>query len=152
MKAGPIPFADKTLEAYHCEQSSNLLTFDYDADQKMVIIEFKGGGKYIYMNVPQEIVDKFYESESKGKYFHQFIKGKFTFEKIELRLDEQIILALEALDKFFDSKQYLGSRIILASKKLETGEKVIVTMLKPYGVFEISLPSFEIRDCYEYFK
>ena len=45
-------------------------------------IRFINGGEYMYFGVPQNIIDEFHNSESKGKYFAKYIKGQYAFQKI----------------------------------------------------------------------
>lgn len=66
-------------------KSSNLKTLTYDSEIQELIVEFNGNvneNKYKYKNVPQKVIESFLQAESKGKYFHSDIKGKYEFEKI----------------------------------------------------------------------
>jgi len=47
-------------------------------------IEFHSGGIYKYASVGEEVYKAMVESDSIGKYFHQFIKGQFMCTKVEL--------------------------------------------------------------------
>lgn len=51
---------------------------------RVLEIEFESGRVYQYFNVPQDIYDSMLESDSKGKYFNQHIRGKFPYQEIQL--------------------------------------------------------------------
>jgi KTSC domain len=58
------------------EDSGNIRSFTYDHPTETLQIDFHRGS-YLYFDVPKEIVVGMMGSESKGKYFQEFIKGKF---------------------------------------------------------------------------
>lgn len=62
--------------------SSDLSEVGYDADNNLLIVEFKNGNVYQYGLVPQEVFDGLISAESVGKYFNQFIKGNYSYSKI----------------------------------------------------------------------
>ncbi len=64
-------------------KSSNITSIDYNEKEQILIIEFIGGGKYIYNKLPKDIYNSFIKAESKGKFFFKNIKGKFEFKKIK---------------------------------------------------------------------
>lgn len=72
-------------------ESSNLKTLTYDSEDQNLIIEFKGkeNNRYQYKNVPEELVENFLKSESKGKFFHSDIKGKYEFKKISNQQEKE---------------------------------------------------------------
>ena len=53
--------------------SSNLKSSEYNTQTKELIVEFKKGGRYSYLKVPQEIFTKMRMSESQGAYFSKNI-------------------------------------------------------------------------------
>lgn len=55
--------------------SSTLLGFEYDSGN--LTIFFRDGGRYVYHNVPQEVFEQFKNSPSKGKFYNQYIKGRY---------------------------------------------------------------------------
>ena len=61
-------------------ESSNIRSIGYE--NKTLEIEFHSGGTYRYNEVGEEVYKSFLEAESKGKYFHQYIKGVFECEKM----------------------------------------------------------------------
>jgi hypothetical protein len=46
-------------------------------------IRFNSGVAYCYDKVPFEEYTKMIEAESAGQYFHQHIKGKFEYHKLD---------------------------------------------------------------------
>lgn len=62
-------------------ESSNIKAIGYEDD--MVDIQFHNGGTYRYYNVPAEVYVKLYNSESKGRFFHKEIKGKYDCAKLK---------------------------------------------------------------------
>jgi KTSC domain len=61
--------------------SSNLKSVGYDSDSKTLEIEFKNGSVYRYFEVPPATNSALMKSDSKGKFFHSTIRGKFRFER-----------------------------------------------------------------------
>jgi hypothetical protein len=66
-------------------KSSLITAVDYDEETERLVVEFKGGGTYVYSKVPKEIYKDMLYSESIGKFFTSRIKGNdaFPFEKAE---------------------------------------------------------------------
>ena len=62
--------------------SSNIDSVGYDPDKNILQIKFKSGGIYNYHDVPKRIYTTMIAAPSKGKYFHQEIKGNFKFVKV----------------------------------------------------------------------
>lgn len=61
--------------------SSSILSVEYlDKPVSDMIIEFVGGGKYLFRRVNEEVRNNFLESDSKGKYFAANIRNKFQSE------------------------------------------------------------------------
>jgi hypothetical protein len=54
----------------------------YDPEKKILTLGFNAGGYYDYLDVPKEICDGIIAAESKGKYYHAYIKNKFIYNKI----------------------------------------------------------------------
>jgi hypothetical protein len=51
---------------------------------RVLEIEFESGSVYQYFDVPQKIYDAMLQSDSKGRYFNQHIRGKFPYQEIQL--------------------------------------------------------------------
>ena len=61
----------------------------YDNETKRLVVVFKNSKEYFYDNVPTEVWKQFQESESKGKFYVQNIKGKYPADiKKEEKTDD----------------------------------------------------------------
>ncbi|KZX11337.1 hypothetical protein MBORA_15820 [Methanobrevibacter oralis] len=63
--------------------SSNLESVGYDPSTETLRIKFLKSGLYEYYNVPQDVYDGLMAASSKGKYFHNNIKDKYPYTKLE---------------------------------------------------------------------
>lgn len=69
------------------EGSSNLDHFDYDPNEKKLVVQFLNGTAYVYKDVPIEQYDALKAAAidpdtSTGKHFNTNIKGNFEFERL----------------------------------------------------------------------
>ncbi len=64
-------------------ESSDIDSIGYDEKNSVLEIEFLSGGIYQYANVSVDIYSNIINASSHGKYFHEYIKDKFTFNKIQ---------------------------------------------------------------------
>jgi len=64
-------------------ESSNLKTAVYTTDSKSLLVEFKNGQQYEYVDVPWELFTKFRMAESQGSFFNKNIARSFEYKKIE---------------------------------------------------------------------
>lgn len=69
----------KILNEVH---SSNIVRTEYDTETKKMIVEFKNGAKYEYVEVPHQIYTRFRMTESQGKFFSSDIAKKYKFTKL----------------------------------------------------------------------
>ena len=63
-------------------QSSMISAVGYDAQNKTLRIHFIQNADYDYSGVPSEIYQNLLSAESKGKYYHQYIKGQFPSKRV----------------------------------------------------------------------
>jgi hypothetical protein len=68
-------------------KSSYIAAIGYDAEKKVLEVEFKRGDAYRYFDVPQDVYDGLIaasqsEDSSVGKLFSS-IRGAFAFERVE---------------------------------------------------------------------
>ncbi|MGL5805836.1 MAG: lysine--tRNA ligase [Xenococcaceae cyanobacterium] len=61
--------------------STVIKSFDYDAEKKILKVEFSNGSIYLYRDVPQVIYKDLNDSPSKGQYFNSQIKDKFGYDR-----------------------------------------------------------------------
>jgi|TARA_R110002020_G_scaffold1018_6_gene5157 hypothetical protein len=62
--------------------SSNLKSSEYDVETKELIVEFRKGGKYSYLNVPLQTVISLKRALSTGSYFSKNISKNYKYKKI----------------------------------------------------------------------
>jgi hypothetical protein len=64
--------------------SSAMTSVGYDADQRILEIQFKSGGALRqFFQVPQELFDQLMAADSVGDFFNTFIHGKFEEKRID---------------------------------------------------------------------
>ena len=66
-------------------QSSVLAAVGYDAERRLLEIEFRSGAIYRYLEVPEEIHKRLLAAESKGHFFGAAIRDKFRNERVKPR-------------------------------------------------------------------
>lgn len=65
--------------------SSSIAAIGYDRQARLLHVEFRSGARYRYREVPEAVFAAFLNAESKGRYFAQYVRGKFAYERIEGR-------------------------------------------------------------------
>jgi hypothetical protein len=70
-------------------KSSNIEAVAWDRETKTLSVKFLNGGIYHYKDVPSYFFYELKEAHSPGKYFFEFIKGKFEFVKEEPKKEEE---------------------------------------------------------------
>jgi hypothetical protein len=58
----------------HVLDSSCLKSMGYATELQVLEVEFKGGQVYRYSGVSVELYEGFLMAESKGRFFHQFVR------------------------------------------------------------------------------
>lgn len=58
-------------------RSSFLRSADYDESTHRLILTMHNGRRYLYSGVPKNIYDGLIKAGSKGRFYDDFIKGKF---------------------------------------------------------------------------
>ena len=62
--------------------SSNISAIGYDPDSEVLEVEFINGAVYSYSGVPPGEYEGFMNAESKGRYLHASIKGRYSYAKL----------------------------------------------------------------------
>ena len=70
---------EKIINKY---KSSNIKSSVYETDTKKLIIEFNGGRKYEYMDVPSHVCASFRKAKSQGQYFNKNIVKKYDYKLV----------------------------------------------------------------------
>lgn len=63
-------------------RSSNLESYEYDAETETLTISFKSGSSYQYDGVPQAVVERLASAASPGKYFFAAIRDSYPYEEV----------------------------------------------------------------------
>jgi len=63
-------------------RSSNIRSLGYDPDTRTLEVEFHSGGLYRYSGVPESVYHAFMRAPSKGSYFHDYVKDRYTFRQV----------------------------------------------------------------------
>lgn len=61
-------------------QSSDLASVGYENGTLRIL--FNSGGLYEYYNVPERVFKELLSASSHGKFFHQFIKNSYRYQRI----------------------------------------------------------------------
>lgn len=64
-------------------ESSNLQSVGYDPETQVLEIAFHNGGVYQYLNVPAEQYHALMGAASLGSEFHQRIRDRYPFRRID---------------------------------------------------------------------
>lgn len=64
-------------------ESSAISSVGYDADAKILEVEFSSGAVYKYREVPAGVYRSLMKSSSKGRYVSQRIRDRFPFTRID---------------------------------------------------------------------
>lgn len=62
--------------------SSNLKSVGFDDDEGVLEIEFHSGGVYQYADVSPETYRELLSAQSRGRYFHENIRGQYDYFRI----------------------------------------------------------------------
>lgn len=63
-------------------ESSTMRSVGYEADIKVLEIEFESGAVYRFKEVPAKIYEGLMGAESKGKYFNREIRNCYEYEQV----------------------------------------------------------------------
>ena len=61
--------------------SSFIQSAEYDKSTKKLILRMKNGSQYVYENISPKRFKNFMNSDSKGKYFNEYIKPNYSVSK-----------------------------------------------------------------------
>jgi hypothetical protein len=62
--------------------SSMMVEVGYDAAQRILEIEFRTGGVYRYLDVPEQVFRDLLDARSKGRFFQANIEGLYEFDRV----------------------------------------------------------------------
>jgi KTSC domain len=61
--------------------SSTCISAMKRADDGAMTLTFQSGGTYVYFGVSEETFDAFCNADSKGRFFHANVRGRYPFTK-----------------------------------------------------------------------
>ncbi|MDV2481091.1 KTSC domain-containing protein [Methanoculleus sp. Wushi-C6] len=62
--------------------STNIRSVGYDEEDEILEVEFHSGGVYHYVGVPASVYEGLLTARSKGRYFGDFIRLRYPYEKV----------------------------------------------------------------------
>jgi hypothetical protein len=62
--------------------SSNLSAVGYDEAKHWLVVQFKNGSRYRYVQVPYQLFEGLMNASSKGTFFNQKIRDRFRYVKL----------------------------------------------------------------------
>jgi len=65
--------------------SKNVKRYGYREADKVLVVEFVGGGQYEYLDVPQDEFERMQNAPSVGKYLAHEITPKYKARKLEIK-------------------------------------------------------------------
>lgn len=73
----------ETAHDLDCQpDSSNVAGFDFNSDERVLIVEFKSGARYNYYDVPEAVFERMKVATSKGQFLAQNIKGHYRYARV----------------------------------------------------------------------
>jgi hypothetical protein len=63
--------------------SSVISDFSYDEAKHELLVTFVTGRRYLYEDVPPEVITWLNNARSKGKYFNRFIRDAYSWRELE---------------------------------------------------------------------
>jgi len=63
-------------------KSSNIKSIGYDEEKQILEIEFTSKIVYQFAKVSKRIYENLMNTDSKGTYFHKYIKNKYIYKRI----------------------------------------------------------------------
>jgi hypothetical protein len=62
-------------------ESTSILGYEYVADEQVLIVEYKHGGRYKYYDIPERVAEQMHAASSKGQFIAQNIKGTYRYAR-----------------------------------------------------------------------
>ena len=63
-------------------ESSNIVRFQYDEQNRVLRVEFKNGSLYGYYDLPASVFESMQAAESKGQFLAQQVKGRYRYARL----------------------------------------------------------------------
>jgi hypothetical protein len=65
-----------------CMPSTVIRRFSYSSDSRELVVEFVSGRRYLYSQVPPELVERMRGAFAKGVYFNRNIRDKHPYREL----------------------------------------------------------------------
>jgi hypothetical protein len=62
-------------------ESEAIDEIDYETARSTLLVRFAHGGWYSYFAVPRSVYELFIAADSKGRFFHEHIRDRYTFRR-----------------------------------------------------------------------
>jgi hypothetical protein len=69
--------------AWVAVDSSSIAALSYDAESRVLGVQFRSGAAYRYREVPAAVFAEFLRADSKGRYFAKKVRGKYAFVRVQ---------------------------------------------------------------------
>lgn len=81
---GYVPYDNlaSVLELRSPVASSAIERVGYDEAEAILEIEFRHGGVYQYFDVPEEVYRDLLTAQSRGRYYHDRIRGEYDYRQL----------------------------------------------------------------------
>ena len=63
-------------------ESTSIKSVGYDPEEEVLEVEFQSGRVYQYIGVPRDVYAGLLAARSKGRYFGEFVRLRYHYEKI----------------------------------------------------------------------
>jgi hypothetical protein len=64
------------------KDSSTIARFRYASETRVLMVEFKNGGRYDYFDVPEIVFERMKTAPSKGQFLAQNIKNAYRYARV----------------------------------------------------------------------
>ena len=82
MTSATLPYDPPAAMNRITVESRIVATVGYDDPSSTMELEFVDGGVYRYFVVPRSVFDDLLAADSIGRFFHEYIRGVYPFERI----------------------------------------------------------------------
>ena len=63
--------------------SAVIRSFGYDEESRTLLVVFRSGRRYHYLDVPAKVVKELRAAFAKGEFFNAHIRGRYVYRELE---------------------------------------------------------------------
>ncbi len=63
--------------------STVIQSFNYESASRQLVIEFQSHLRYVYYDVPAEVFREMRVAESRGAYFNQRVRDRYSYSRLD---------------------------------------------------------------------